>query len=68
VLGGDPVVAEPAGEQFHGFVPAEQVERERVGASGGNQAGQLVAAGHQDAAAGRAGEQRGDLVGVAPNA
>ena len=38
---------------------------QRVGAVGGDQAGELVAAGDQHQAAGRAGQQRADLVGVA---
>jgi hypothetical protein len=63
-FGDDPVVAEPAGQQLHGFVAVEQVEGERLGASG-DQARELVAAGHQQQAAGCAGQQRGDLVGVA---
>jgi hypothetical protein len=63
-FGDDPVVAEPAGQQLHGFVAVEQVEGERLGASG-DQARELVAAGHQQHAAGCAGQQRGDLVGVA---
>ena len=61
----DPVGAEPAGQQLRAPRLAEQVERHRVRALGGDQAGELVAAGHQDQAAGRAGQQRPDLVGVA---
>ena len=38
---------------------------QRVGALGGDQAGELVAAGHHHQAARRAGQQRADLVGVA---
>jgi hypothetical protein len=50
-FGGNPVVAEPARQQLHGFVAAEQVEADRGGASG-DQAGELVAAGHEHKAPG----------------
>ena len=43
----------------------QQVHRERVRALGRDQAGQVVAAGDQHEAAGRAGQQRAHLVGVA---
>jgi hypothetical protein len=64
-LHADAVVAEPVGQQQPSLVVGEQAQRERVGAIGGDQAGELVAAGDQDQAAGGAGQQGADLVGVA---
>ena len=65
-LGGDPVGAEPAGQQLARLAGGEQVEGQRVGALGGDQAGELVAAGDQRpgsrarrAAAGGPGRRRG---------
>ena len=64
-FGRDPVLAEPAGEHLVGLGVAEHVERERHRALGGHQPGHLVAAGHHDQGAGRAGQQRPDLSHVA---
>ena len=65
-LGRHPRRAEAAGQQL--AAPRSAVSRssvQRVGAVGGDQAGQLVAAGDHDQAARRAGQQRADLLGVA---
>ena len=64
-LGGDAFGAEAAVQQFAGLAAGEQIEGERVGALGGDQAGELAAAGHDDQAAGAGRQQRPDLVGVA---
>ena len=64
-LGRDPVPAEPAGQHLVRLRRAEHLERERPGSLGGHQPGQLVAAGHQDQRAGRAGQQRAHLGHVA---
>ena len=54
-LGGDPLGAEPVGQQLHGLLIGEQVEGQRLGAGFGDQSAELVAAGDQDEAAGGAG-------------
>jgi len=63
-FGGHPVRAEPAGQQLPGFAGGEQVQCHRAGRLGGDQAGELAAAGDDDHAAGRAAQQRPDLGGV----
>jgi hypothetical protein len=63
-LAGDPVRPEPPGQQPAGVGAGEWVQDDRPGAVG-DQPGQFVAAGHDDQAAGRAGQQRPDVVGVA---
>ena len=64
-FGGYPRFAEPAGQQLSRHVDGEQVDDQRPGALGGGQAGELVAAGHQDQAGQCAGKQGADLFGVA---
>ena len=64
-LGRDALLAEPAGQHLVGLVVAEHVERDERGALRGHQPGHLVAAGHHDQAARRAGQQRPDLGRVA---
>ena len=64
-LGRDAVPAEPAGQHLVGLVVAEHVQREQRGPLRGDQPGHLVAAGHHDQAARRAGQQRAHLGGVA---
>ena len=54
-LGGGPAGTQPVGQQVARLVRGERVEAHRVGAVRGDQAGELVAAGHQDQAAGGAG-------------
>jgi hypothetical protein len=54
-LGGDPVDAEAASQQLTCLGRREQIEGDRMGAIGGDQAGKLVAAGDHDQAAGGAG-------------
>jgi hypothetical protein len=56
-FGGGPVDAEPAGEELACFVGGEQVQGDRVRGVGGYQAGELVAAGGQDQAAGGPGSR-----------
>jgi hypothetical protein len=50
-LGGGAAVAEPGGEQLHGFAVRQDVEGEHPGAVGGGQAAQLIPAGDQHQAA-----------------
>ena len=64
-FGGHPPRPEPVAQQPPGLVAAEQVQRDRVRTLGGDQAGELVAAGDDDRAPGCAGQQRPDLLGVA---
>nr|WP_232075338.1 hypothetical protein [Phytohabitans suffuscus] len=64
-LGREAVLAQAPGQQLVGVGGGEQVQRHGVRAVGGDETGQLVAAGDDDRAAGRAGQQRADLVGVA---
>jgi len=63
-FGRDPLGAEASGQQFLGLTHGQQVQVDGVGAVGGDQARELVAAGHQHQAGGGAGEQRADLGGV----
>ena len=56
-LGGDPLRAEAPAQQGEGLGIGEHIHGQHAGAVGGDQPGQLTAAGHQDQAAGRAGEQ-----------
>ena len=56
--------ADPFGDQVTGVGRMEQVQVERVGPVGGDQAGELIAAGHEHQAAGCAGQQRAQLFGV----
>ena len=56
--------AEPAGQQFLRLGVGEHIQGERERALGGDQAGELVAAGHDDQAAGAGRQQRADLVDV----
>lgn len=60
----DPGAADAVGQQVAGFVRGQKVQRQRMGGLGGDQAGQPIAAGDQDEAAGGAGQERPDLVGV----
>lgn len=60
----DPLRTQPAGQQLVSLRRGQQVQRQRAGTLGGDQPRQLVAAGHQDQAARRAGQQRPHLVGV----
>jgi len=64
-LGRDPVRAQALGQELVRFVVGEQVQRDRMGTVAGDQAGELVAAGHHHQTAGRTGQQRADLRGVA---
>ena len=64
-LGRGPVLAEPAYEHLARLGVAEHVERERHRPLGGHQPGHLVAAGHHDQGARRAGQQRAHLGHVA---
>jgi hypothetical protein len=46
-LGGQPRGPNAAGEHVAGIGRGGQVQRQHLGANAGNQAGQLIAAGHQ---------------------
>src|SRR5207302_1900261 len=59
-----PAAAEAAGQQLTGPGLGEQVQVQRVRAFGGDQAGEVVAAGDDGQAPGRAGQQRPYLLGV----
>ena len=61
-VGGGPVGTEPGGQHGPGVRAGEHVEGEQVGAFGDGQPGELVTAGDQHQAAGRAGQQRADLL------
>ena len=54
--------AEPGREQLPGLGRWQDVEADEAGVLGGGQASQLAAAGHEDEAARRAGQQRADLL------
>ena len=56
---------ETLGQQLVSLSRAEQVQRHRMRAFRGDQAGELVAAGDQDQTGQAAGQQRTDLLGVA---
>ena len=60
-----PAGAHPAGHQLARPLPGEQVQVQRVRTMPGDQAGEVVSAGHDGQAAGRAGQQRAYLPGVA---
>ncbi len=64
-LGRDPVVAEPGGQQPPRVLGRQQVDGERMRPVRHHQPGEVIAAGHHDQAAGRPGQQRGHLGGVA---
>ena len=63
-LAGHPARPQALGEQVTGVGGGQQIEGQREGAVGGDQPGQPVAAGHHGQAAGRAGQQRADLLDV----
>ena len=56
---------QPAGQHVVCFAAGQYVQDDGLGAVGGDQAGELVAAGDDDQAAWCAGQQRADLVGAA---
>jgi hypothetical protein len=63
-LGGYPIGAEPAPQQLPRLRRRQQVQGDRMGTLGRDQAGELVAAGHQRQAPRRGREQRADLIRI----
>ncbi|WNV86049.1 hypothetical protein [Umezawaea sp. Da 62-37] len=64
-LGGDPPRAEPRAEQVHRLGPGQRLQRHGARPVPHDQPGQQVAARHDRGAGRAAGQQRGDLVGLA---
>ncbi|MCP9951978.1 hypothetical protein LUX33_28430 [Actinomadura madurae] len=64
-LGGESIAADPGGQQALRLLRRQQAEGERMRAVRQHQPREMVPAGDHHQAAGRSGQQRGDLVGVA---
>jgi hypothetical protein len=64
-LGRDPFLPQDAGQQHDRLVGCQNVQAQPVGAVGGHQSGQPVAARHQDQATLGTWQQGADLLGVA---
>ena len=63
-LAGNPPFPQPAGEQVTSLSGGEQVQGKRAGTFRGDQAHEVVAAGHDGQAPWRTRQQRPDLLGV----